>query len=164
MDCHVCPHRQAIVAGKFKHTPFERTPCASCFPDAVSSYAHEFNEGMSAAAGVLADSPGVPDEAFPEELPAETDPEPAVSMASMFPVGVFLNTLISVLALPDTDLAILRLRYRGLSRLQVAARLGMTPKAVSTRNERIFQRWPCLLAVFPDRWQAGADNYVEKGD
>ena len=163
MECHKCPHGAAVFAGLYRFTAFEKTPCVACTPETGPSFAQAYNDGLEAAADVLCDSPGVPEEAFPEEAVPESELAPAVSLSSMFPVGAFLHGLMALFELSDKDLAVLRLRYRGLSRAQVATRLNLTEKAVVCRFDRVLRRYPVLLALFPERRQGSFITMRKRG-
>ena len=161
MECHKCEHRAAIAAGKFRGVPFEQTPCAKCSPDTGPTYPMEFNEKFSPE-GVASDAPSVPETAFPEE--ALPEPEPPVALSMLYPVGAFLDVVMALFALSDTDLAVLRLKYRQLSHEQVAVRLGLTERAVEGRFMRVLLRYPVLSALFPCRRAGGAVIRPENGN
>ena len=159
MECHKCEHRAAVESGKFKGVPFERTPCASCSPDTGPTYPMEFDDRRSVAGETIDDSPDVPEAAFPEEALPEL--EPPVSLSALYPVGAFLNVVMALFALSDTDLAVLRLHYRGMSREQVATRVKLSGKAVGMRFTRILRRYPVLASLFPRRRPGPSSNHAE---
>jgi len=140
MECHKCEHRAAVEAGKFLSVAFADTPCARCDGTSPESYTLPFCE-LKGTDDAMSPELSVPEQAFPVADP----PDPT------FPIGVLANVLAVILALPDMELRILRLRRRGFSYEAIAKALGSTTsRAVECRFKRLLDRFPVLLPLFPD--------------
>ena len=55
MECHRCPHAEAVRAGKYRGRAYEETPCAACELRESSAFTLEFDVALpakEAAAGL----------------------------------------------------------------------------------------------------------------
>ena len=145
MECHKCEHRAAVEAGKFRGMAFEDTPCAFCLGPAESATPVSFSDAV-AGVGALSAEASVPDQVASDEDPS-ADATPVAG--NTLPVSVLVSALAAFLTLPDMDLRMVRLRRRGLSYEAIAMVVGSSPKAVSCRFKRLFERWPLLACLFP---------------
>ena len=140
MECHKCEHRVAFETGKFQGMPFAQTPCARCDGTSPKPYTLSFCE-LAETDDVLSPELSVPEQAFPVADPPE----------KAFSVGALANVLAVILALPDLELRILRLRRRGLSYEAIAKALGSTTtRAVECRFKRLLDRYSVLAPLFPE--------------
>ena len=140
MECHKCEHRAAVEAGKFRRVPFENTPCARCNGAARDSYPLEYRDLLPADDALSAEA-SVPEQAFPVADPPEV----------LLPLSELSKILAVILALPELELRILRLRRRGLSYGDIAQALGATTgQAVGARLKRLLVRHPVLVPLFPE--------------
>ena len=146
MECHKCVHQAAVEAGKFRGMAYEQTPCARCDGMNRESYPLQYQD-LAVADGVQVPTASVPELAFPEE---EETP--------VLPVSVLVAAMAAFFSLPDVELLIFRLRYRGASHVRIARELGSTKKAVEMRFARAMERWPELSVLFPVRGQHGSSK------
>jgi len=139
MECHKCVHRVSLEAGAFRDVAFAQTPCARCDGTSAESYTLPFRD-LRGAPDVALPELSVPELAFPEADPDEPT----------FPLGALADVLAVILALPDLELRILRLRRRGFSYEEIAKALGSTTtRAVECRFKRLLNRFPVLAPLFP---------------
>ena len=136
MECHKCEHRVAVETGKFRGMVFEETPCARCDGMSSAPYPLQFRDLATTEDRAAIDA-GVPELAFPEEVP-----EPVL------PVSVLVSAMALFLALPPQLLAVLRLRYQGMTFVRIAKETGLSVDAVEKRYRRALRRWPALVTLF----------------
>ena len=136
MECHKCEHRMAVETGKFRGMAFDETPCARCDGMASGPYPLQFRD-LATTEDRAAIDVGVPELAFPEEVP-----EPVL------PVSVLVSAMALFLALPEQLLAVLRLRYQGWTFVRIAKETGLSVDAVEKRYRRALRRWPALVVLF----------------
>ena len=136
MECHKCEHRAAIEAGKFRDVAFEQTPCARCDGMTRIPFPLQYQD-LSSTEDPASFDVGVPELAFPEEVP-----EPVL------PVSVLVSAMALFLSLPNQLLTVLRLRYQGWTFVRIAKETGLSVDAVEKRYRRALRRWPALVALF----------------
>ena len=145
MTCHTCEHNAGVRAGKFKNVPFAQTPCAGCELTESSTATQEYDEAR-------ADEEGPACEAG-ESLFDEVEQE------ERMPVSVLTGLVALLMALPPDTRNLICWRHQKMPYKTIAANLGTTTKAVSTRHQRALEKWPVLQALFP----AKAAKQVARG-
>lgn len=138
MECHKCEHRAAVEVGRCRGRAFEDTPCARCDGTSPEPYTLPYCEEKRSS-DPLSEELSVPEQAFPVADP----PEESYSIEALVPVFA------EILALPDFELRMLRLRRRGSSYESIASALGSTPRGVQARFVRLMARFPVLATLFP---------------
>ena len=131
MECHRCPHRAAIDAGKYAGVAFERTPCAACELRENSDHTLEYDETRASAAD-------------PGGRTQERE-EP------MLPVAVMREIVVALLTMPNETRNAICWRYAGLKYRDVGKVRNVTGAAVEMRHKRALERWPVLKALFPEK-------------
>ncbi len=135
--CHSCPHKAAVDAGKFRNTPWEKTPCASC-QIALGGYAIEYDEDRLEETLDASQFRGasLPEESVPsQDLPIEVMRE-------------FVNGL---LTLPSELRDVVAMRYRGMKYEEIAQVQKVTMACVEKRHRRAFSLFPALREMFPEK-------------
>ena len=130
MNCHSCPHYEAILRGDYDSTPWDELPCASCKLHENTFYTVPFDE---------------------EHPPAETisipDEEPAGPY--LLPSDVLSQFVQGFLTLPPEQRDVISWRYQGLQYKEIAERQGVTVSCVEKRHRLAMRDWPVLKSLFP---------------
>jgi hypothetical protein len=137
MECHKCPHREEIDAGKYRAVGFANTPCATCELVETSGYTLAFDEGRPGQA--------VEGEQWPAnagDVEAEED---------MVPMSVMSEAVTALLAMRAPVRDVVCWRFSGMKYVDIAYVLGITVGAVENRLRRAMRRWPALRALFAEK-------------
>ena len=137
MECHRCPHREDVEAGKYRRVPFEKTPCASCQLVERSEHTIAFDEGRPAKQDAPAEEFWLPEDPEPEE--------------THLPVSVMSEALAALLSLRPTTRDVVCWRYVGMKYREIALIEGITMAAVELRHRRALRKWPELHALFEEK-------------
>ena len=135
MECHCCPHRADIDAGKYARTPFRRTPCAKCALKESSFKTLEFDVWRRDA--------GV----GPEGM-AATEVEAEGDGAEAMPVSVLTELAAALISLPSELRDVVCWRLAGWSYRKIGVAQGIGATAVEMRHQRAMKLCPCLWAAF----------------
>jgi hypothetical protein len=125
LECFKCVHR-----GKFIGVPYEETPCAACELRENSTQTVEFDEAL--AAGPVR---------WP--LPVES------AVADQLPVSVLDDAVNILVGLKPREFEIVRLRFRGETLPDIAARLGAGVYEVRAQLRKLLRKSPVLKKLIP---------------
>jgi hypothetical protein len=135
MECHQCPHAEAVAAGKYRRAPFEKTPCATC---------------------ELVEDPGSM-ESYDDERPGEDDrqtitlPDGSSVEDIQLPLSVLTKGLALLMSVHPKAREVVWLRWGGLSFPAIARRLHITVEAAEMRHVRALKSRPLLRNLFASR-------------
>jgi hypothetical protein len=135
MECHRCPHREEVEAGKYAKTPFGRTPCAKCELRENSSRTMEFDEDRPATGPDMVCEMNP----FAEESDVKED---------KLPVSVLTDLLVRLMALPRELRDIVCWRFVGLTYPDIAKKQRVTGAGVEARHRRAMRMFPELRQLF----------------
>lgn len=127
MNCHSCPHSEAILRGEFDSTPWNDLPCSSCKLKENTFYTIELDEEHPPAEAINTL------DAVPTMLPSD--------ILSQFVQG-FLN-------LPPEQRDVISWRYQGVPYKEIAKRQGITTQLAEMRHKCAMKNWPVLKSLFP---------------
>jgi hypothetical protein len=139
MECHRCPHREAVENGKYAVGSFRQTPCARCILEDVSARTLEADEERPVFA--VGSEEGV-------EAPEPVAPEPEEETADMMPVEVLAEFAGRLLELPQDVRDVVCMRFLGMSYRKIGRRQGLTTAGAEARHERGMRLFPPLRALF----------------
>lgn len=139
MECHRCPHREKVKAGKYARTRFGRTPCAKC----------DLRESSMRTMAVDLDRPvylpGGSSDGTCEIVPC---PEELEVAEAKLPVVVMEELVARLLTLPLDVRDVVCLRFSGLEYKEIARRQGITAAGAEARHERAMLLFPELRELF----------------
>ena len=140
--CHSCKHSLAIAEGRWRTVPWSRTPCAKC-EEFSYDLAVEFNEELCEGVG---------------EGAAGTAAEPS---ERLLPVWVLVRFLKGLMSLSPRIRDAVSLRAAGLTFVQIARHLRITPEAAQRRVRRALVQDPELSGLL--RQDAARKGGVSRG-
>ena len=141
MECHRCPHREDIDAGKYAKTPFEQTPCADCELREVSLRTMPLD--LDRPAFVPGKDGGAESSCDLLPFPEETD----VAEGKM-PVDVMEAFVGRLLTLPQEVRDVVCWRFMGLTYPEIARKQGITTAGAELRHKRALRLFPELRQLF----------------
>jgi hypothetical protein len=142
MECHRCPHADAVEAGAFKDVLFEDTPCAKCelLERPIISFAFDAGRpGYGLQEEAVPDEQFYEDAHFPEEVPEDED---------QLPFSVLRDVVSLLLSLPPAMRDIVCWRFSGVTYEEIARRQGVSIAMVEKRQRWAMQRCPVLYELF----------------
>lgn len=165
MQCHKCPHHDAIERGDYFSIPWEETPCAECKLGEDTFYSIPFDEELppESAAGfqpalssyterTAGVSPATCGADFPvcDPVRLSSDLSPLPS-GDLLPADLMAQFIQGLLVL-DPDLRdIVAWRYQGVPYKEIARRQGTSTQLAEMRHKRAIRDWPALKALFPEK-------------
>ena len=129
MECHRCPHSEAVESGRYAGIPFSATPCGKCELTEDSTYTLEYDPERGAKAPAVGGSASTPERHMPE--------------------SVLRDFIVIMLSLPPRARDALCLRYAGLKYAEIAKMHGVTTAAIELRHRRALKQHHELEALFP---------------
>jgi hypothetical protein len=136
-ECHKCPHRVDVEAGKFRGVAFEKTPCAACELVEKSAFTMEFDEDRAPEPGARCPAGGGEDNQGEERMGEDR-----------VPISVMSEAVAELLSMPRMVRDIVCWRYAGMKYREIAMVFGVTAKAIERRQQRAMETWPALKALF----------------
>ena len=147
-ECHKCPHRQEIDAGKYAKTPFRRTPCGKCElrecslrTMAVDPDRPVFDPGAQRGGT----APGQAGDGLYVDVPF---PEEAEAGEAKLPVGVMEELVSRLLSLPQEVRDVVCWRFVGLEYKEIARKQRTTTAGAEARHRRAMRLFPELRELF----------------
>ena len=139
MECHRCPHREKLDAGKYTDADFRRTPCRKC----------ELREGSFRTMEVNVERPVfVPGHGAEEVVSYEMFPDEADAPADNKQRDRMRSFLCRFLAMPEDLMAVVHGQYNGRSYSHIARKQKITPAGVEARHRRALREMPELCPLF----------------
>ena len=140
MECHRCPHRESIEAGRYARMPFEQTPCAACELKENSAFTMAYDderkpEGINLVPLGKRDVP----------CPIAEDDEQTL------PLSVMREAITALLLLRPDVRDVVCWRFTGMKYRDIAALHGVTTAAVELRLRRAMRQWPALQVLFAEK-------------
>lgn len=133
MNCHACPHHEAILRGDFNSKPWNELPCSSCKLHENTFFTVPF------------------DEENPPADQALSNPQSSIDnhQSALLPSNVLSQFIQGLLSLPPEQRDVISWRYQGLQYKEIAERQGVTPQCVEKRHRLAMRDWPVLESLFP---------------
>lgn len=141
MQCHSCPHSDAILRGDFNSKPWNELPCATCKLGENTFYSVPFDEL----------DPPTPAPGFEFFHPANRLSEISSRKSVMLPADVLAQFVQGILSLPSELRDIVAWRYQGVPYKEIARRQGTSTQLAEMRHKRALREWPVLKSLFPDK-------------
>ncbi len=156
MECHKCPFREKIEAGKFALVPYDETPCAKCelkeYSDRTIEFDQERENQTATAAGTSA---------FGSTADMTPDMTNSLQSAEYFrnasesgheeellPLSLMNEVVFRLLSMPPDTRDVLCWRFAGIPYRDIAILQGCTVAAVEKRHWKAMKKWPALRAMF----------------
>ena len=140
MQCHKCPHRADVEAGKYRQVPYEATPCAPCQPRECSLHTLAVDTDRPVYLPGREGAECHVDVPFPEE---------AEAARALVPLHVLEELVCRLLSLPAELRDVVCWRFMGLSYPQIAQSQGITAAGAEQRHVRAMRMFPELRTLFP---------------
>ena len=141
MECHRCPHREDMAAGKYANTAFAETPCAQC----------ELREVSLRTLAVDPERPAfVPGQNGAADGTCEMVPFPGevVAPEAKLPVDVMEEFVVRLLELPQDVRDVVCWRFVGLDYREIAQKQQITTAGAEARHRRAMRQFPELRQLF----------------
>lgn len=133
MNCHACPHSDAIRRGDYNSKPWNELPCARCKLRENTFYTVPLDE-----------------EHPPADL-ALSNPHSEIDnhQSALLPTDVLSQFVQGFLTLPPEQRDVVAWRYQGVPYKEIAERQGVTTQCVEKRHRLAMRDWPVLKSLFP---------------
>ncbi|QHI68471.1 RNA polymerase sigma factor [Tichowtungia aerotolerans] len=132
MNCHSCPHSEAILRGDYDSTPWDALPCSTCKLRENTFYSVPYD-----------------DEHLPEAAAPALGNSEQLTDNPMLPAATLAQFVQGFLSLPPEQRDVISLRYQGLQYKEIAERQGVTVSCVEKRHRLAMRDWPVLKSLFP---------------
>jgi hypothetical protein len=139
MNCHSCPHSDAILRGDYNSKPWNELPCATCKLSEDTFYSVPFDE----------ENPPVPAAGFEFLHPDNLQSEIANRKCALLPAATLASFIQGILSLPSELRDIVAWRYQGMPYKEIARRQGTSIQLAEMRHKRALREWPVLQSLFP---------------
>ena len=132
MNCHSCPHSEAILRGDYDSKPWNELPCARCKLHESTFYTVPLDE-----------------EHPPESAISNPTSHIQPSTSPLLPAAVLSQFVTGLMNLPPEQRDVISWRYQGLQYKEIAERQGVTTSCVEKRHRLAMRDWPVLESLFP---------------
>ena len=136
MQCHSCPHSDAILRGDYDGVPWGTMPCATC----------KLSEDTFYSVYLDTDRPLVP-----IEHPAFERTKSTVPLAEEMPVDVLATFVEALMELPPEQRDVVAWRFQGLRYKDIAERQGTSIQLAEMRHKIAMRNFPILRPLFPEK-------------
>ena len=138
MNCHKCPHHEAILRGDYDSTPWNELPCAHCKLSEDTFYSIPFDEEHPPNS----DAPW----SFKD---VNSSGLPKINTSPLIPADVLSEFVTGLLNLPPELRDVVSLRFQGMPYKEIAERQGTSIQCAEMRHKRAMRDWPVLKSLFP---------------
>lgn len=136
MQCHSCPHSDAILRGEFDSKPWKEIPCAACTMGEDTFYSIPLDE----------DRPPVP-----AGDPAFERTKASVPLKAQMPVDVLAQFVEALMNLPAGQRDVIAWRFQCLTYKEIAQRQGTSIQLAEMRHKIAMRDYPILRTLFPEK-------------
>lgn len=138
MNCHSCPHHEAILRGEYNSKPWNELPCATCKLREDTFYSIPFDEENppQSIAGVSPASRPYSDHCSP-------------TYECLLPAATLAQFVQGFLTLPPEQRDVVAWRYQGVPYREIATRQGTSIQLAEMRHKIAIRDWPVLKSLFP---------------
>jgi hypothetical protein len=166
MNCHSCPHSEAILRGDYDSTPWDKLPCARCKLGEDTFYSipfdeenppactvgnfsgHSFSDGLPPAGAGIPSHGGVPEGRGGSPHLSSDFCLPS-SGSPLLPADLLASFVQGLLNLPAELRDVVAWRYQGVTYREIAERQGTSIQLAEMRHKRAMREWPALKSLFP---------------
>jgi len=158
MECHKCPVGDAIAAGIYRRTPWDKVPCSKCHPKSGSHH------GRSHVAIFSSANPGEAELDVDRVFDFNGDPA-VVHDPAADPVVegmAFLAKQILALSPRTREIVLDRLAYPDRPLRIVAERIGISTSSAHNRLKKARRNWPALAYAIAMKSWSWSSQEAEK--
>jgi hypothetical protein len=136
MNCHSCPHHEAVKRGEYDSKPWNEAPCSGC------------KLGEDTFYSVPLDEENPPASALPPSGDSSAMPD---TVAEQLVFGSLVTFFDSLLSLPSEQRDIVAWRFQGVSYKEIAERQGTSVQLAEMRHKIALKKYPVLRKLFPEK-------------